>query len=120
MSGSSDDEQATRLPFATVTGSGVRLAVRLTPRAVRNGLDGVVAGPDGRPVLQLRVAAPPVEGAANAAAVEYIARSLRMRKSDVAIVSGERGRLKLLELSGDAATLLARLADWVGGERRRP
>jgi uncharacterized protein len=112
-------EQDTGLPFAVPAGGGVRLAVRLTPRAVRNGLDGVVPGPDGRPVLQLRVAAPPVEGAANAALVGYVAASLRLRKSDVAIVSGERGRLKLLELSGDPAALLARLAEWVDGAGRR-
>ena len=119
MSGS-DDERAARLPFAAAAGAGVRLAVRLTPRAARNGLDGVEApGPDGRSALRVRVAAPPVEGAANAALVEYVAEALRMRKSDVAIVSGERGRLKLLELSGDAATLLARPADWAGGARRR-
>ncbi len=93
--------------------------MRLTPRAGRNGVDGGAAGPDGRPVLRLRVAAPPVEGAANAALVEYVARSLGVRKSDVAIVSGDRGRLKLLELSGDAAALLARLAAWVEGGRRR-
>jgi uncharacterized protein len=92
--------------------------VRLTPRAARNGLDGVVPGADGRPALQLRVAAPPVEGAANAALVAYVAEALRMRKSDVAVVSGQRGRLKLLELTGDAAALLARLAEWVGGARR--
>ncbi len=109
-------DHGTGLPFATVAGAGVRVAVRLTPRAAR---DGVAAGPDGRPVLRLRVAAPPVEGAANAALVEYVARSLGVRKSDVAIVSGDRGRLKLLELSGDAAALLARLADWVERERRR-
>ena len=117
MSGS-DDEQAARLPFAAPAGAGVRFAVRLTPRAARNGLDGIVPGPDGRPALRLRVAAPPVEGAANAALVAYVAEELRMRKSDVAIVSGERGRLKLLELTGDATTLLARLAEWVGKERR--
>ncbi len=67
MSGS-DDGQAARLPFASATGAEVRLAVRLTPRATRNGLDGgVAAGPDGRPalllllllLLLLRVAAPP-------------------------------------------------------------
>ncbi len=118
MSGS-DDEQAARLPFAAAAGAGVRLAVRLTPRAGRNGFDGVVTGPDGRPALQLRVAAPPVEGAANAALVAYVAEALGVRKSDVAVVSGERGRLKLLELSGDAAMLLARLAEWVEGKRRR-
>ena len=118
-SGNGGGAQTARLPFAVATGAGVHLSVRLTPRAARNGLDGVAAGPDGRPALRLRVAAPPVEGAANAALVEFVAKSLRMRKADVAIVSGERGRLKLLELSGDAA-LLARLADWVEGERRRP
>src|SRR3712207_7533025 len=45
------------------------------------------------------------------------AEALRVRKSDVAIVSGERGRVKLLELSGDAATLLARLTEWLDRER---
>jgi uncharacterized protein (TIGR00251 family) len=116
--GGSGDEQASGLPFAAATGAGVRLAVRLTPRAARNSLAGVAAGPDGRSSLHLRVAAPPVEGAANAALVSFVAEALRIRKSDVAIVSGERSRSKLLELSGDAATLLARLADWVGGARR--
>lgn len=113
----SDGGDAARLPFSA-TGGGVRLAVRLTPRAARDGLDGVAPGPDGRPVLRLRVAAPPVERAANAALVGYIARSLRMRESDIALVSGERGRLKLLELSGDAADLLARLTEWTGVGRR--
>ena len=54
------------LPF-TVTPAGVRLAVRLTPRAARNRLDGVVMMADGRTALQLRIVAPPVDGAANAA-----------------------------------------------------
>jgi uncharacterized protein (TIGR00251 family) len=93
----------------------VRLAVRLTPRAARTGLDGIVQGADGRAALQVRVAAPPVEGAANAALLELVAGALRLRKSDVAIRSGERGRSKLLELSGDPDALLARLAAWVEG-----
>jgi uncharacterized protein len=118
MPGASDDGRTTDLPFATATGNGLRLAVRLTPRAARNGLDGTVAGPDGRPALRLRVAAPPVEGAANAALVAFVAEALRMRRSDVAIVAGERGRSKTLHLSGDPATLLARLADWAGAGRR--
>ncbi|WP_343895345.1 DUF167 domain-containing protein [Craurococcus roseus] len=108
------------MPFATAAGAGVRLAVRLTPRAARDGLDGVAAADaEGRAALRLRVAAPPVDGAANAALVGYVAASLGLRKSDVAIVSGERGRLKLLELSGDPDALLARLAEWVGGGRGR-
>ena len=113
------DRPDTGLPFASATGTGVRLAMRLTPRAARNGIDGVFPGPDGTPALRLRVAAPPVEGAANAALVAYVAASLGLRRSDVAIVAGERGRSKLLALSGDSGAILARLADWVGSERRR-
>lgn len=112
-SGSDGDRAAASLSFATATESGVRVAVRLTPRAGRSGLDGTETGPDGgRCALRLRVAAPPVDGAANAALVDLVARSLRLRKSDIAIVSGERGRSKLLELSGDPAALLAELAEW--------
>jgi uncharacterized protein (TIGR00251 family) len=104
-----------RLAFAEATGRGVRIAVRLTPRAARSGLDGVAADAEGRSVLRLRVAAPPVDGAANAALVEHVAEALRLRKSDVVLVSGERGRRKLLDLAGDPAALLARLAAWVDG-----
>jgi uncharacterized protein len=119
MRGDDDVARAAGLPFAAPTSTGLRLAVRLTPRAARSGLDGFAPGADGRPALRLRVAAPPVEGAANAALIDLLAGSLRMRKSDVAIVGGARGRSKLLELRGDPADLLARLAAWMEAERRR-
>jgi uncharacterized protein len=114
----SDVARATRLPFAVATSTGLRLAVRLTPRAARNGVDGIAPGADGRPALRLRVAAPPAECAANAALIDYIAEAMRVRKSDLAIVSGEWGRSKLIELRGDPALLLARLAAWMEAERR--
>jgi uncharacterized protein (TIGR00251 family) len=96
-------------PYAAVAG-GVRLAVRLTPRASRNGVDGVVIGADGRSVLQIRLTAPPVEGAANAALIAFLAEALGMHKRDIAIRSGTTGRLKILHLSGDGDALMARLA----------
>ncbi|MDB5411917.1 MAG: hypothetical protein JWR10_252 [Rubritepida sp.] len=101
------------IPFSP-TPKGMRLAIRLTPRASRDGVDGVVQGPDGRPALQLRLAAPPVEGAANAALVAYVAKALRLRKSDVTLIAGDRARLKLLHLDGDSAALAARLTAWIG------
>jgi uncharacterized protein YggU (UPF0235/DUF167 family) len=118
MSGS-DDGQAARFPFAAITDTGVRIAVRLTPRAARDGLDGVARAALAAGGAALRVAAPPVEGAANAALVAYVAESLGLRRSDVAIVSGERGPREAPRTVGDPAALLARLADWVA-ERRRP
>jgi uncharacterized protein (TIGR00251 family) len=95
-------------------GEGVRLAVRLTPRASRNGVDGIVRDAEGRPALQLRLCAPPVEGAANKALLAFVADALALRKADVEIVSGTTARHKLLQLSGDVETILARLETWVG------
>ncbi|WP_424812848.1 DUF167 domain-containing protein [Roseococcus sp. YIM B11640] len=100
------------LPATEVAG-GVRLAVRLTPRAGREGLDGVGEGADGRPVLHIRLAAPPVDGAANAALIAFVAKGLGLRKSEVAIASGEKSRQKLLMLLGEPARLLARIGAWI-------
>jgi uncharacterized protein (TIGR00251 family) len=99
-------------PWTTVPG-GLRLTVRLTPRASRNGLEGIFIGVDGRPALKIRLAAPPVEGAANAALIAFLADALSLRKADVQISSGETGRLKILRLAGDAEVLIARLETWL-------
>ena len=95
-------------PYAAVSG-GVRLAVRLKPRAARNGIDGVVTGADGRAALQIRLSAPPVEGAANVALIIFLAETLEMRKADISIRSGQTSRVKILHLSGDSATILMKL-----------
>jgi uncharacterized protein (TIGR00251 family) len=85
----------------------------LTPRADRNALAGVIPAADGRPALHIRLAAPPVEGAANKALITFLAAALDLRKADISIRSGETGRLKLLDLQGDAAVLATRLATWI-------
>jgi uncharacterized protein (TIGR00251 family) len=61
--------------------------------------------------LQIRLTAPPVEGAANAALIVFLAKTLGLRQSDVTIRSGQKGRLKIVELTGDAAALQAKLAE---------
>lgn len=100
-------------PYAAVPG-GVRLALRLTPRAARNGVDGIVSDADGRPLLKLRLVAPPVEGAANEALIAFLAKTLSLRKADIAIRSGETGRIKILHLSGDSAAILRKLDALLG------
>jgi uncharacterized protein (TIGR00251 family) len=87
--------------------------VRLTPRASRNELVGIVVGTDGRSALQLRLAAPPVEGAANKALIAFLADALDIRKSDIVIRSGETSRLKALHLAGDTSAIIARLDGWL-------
>ena len=98
----------TAKPYS-VTANGVRLAVRLTPRASRNELDGVGADADERPFLRIRLTAPPVEGAANEALIDFLAGILSVRKKDIVIRSGETGRLKILEIAGKSEALAARL-----------
>src|SRR5947208_8745802 len=99
-------------PYAAVEG-GVRLALRLTPRAAKNGVDGVIQDAEGRPLLKLRLAAPPVDGAANAALIAFLAKTLSLRKADIFIRSGETSRIKILHLAGDSTKLMQKLCAWL-------
>jgi uncharacterized protein YggU (UPF0235/DUF167 family) len=109
-----EGSQMEQIPYRPEQG-GMRLAVRLTPRARRNALEGVAAGADGRPVAQIRLAAPPVEGAANAALITFLAAALGLRKGDISIRSGETARLKILHLAGEQERLRQRLDAWLSG-----
>lgn len=77
----------------------MRLAVRLTPKGGRDALQGWGQDADGRPYLKVRVPAPPVDGAANAALLAFLAKTLRRPRSSLKIVSGETARLKLVEIA---------------------
>ncbi|MBP7243559.1 DUF167 domain-containing protein [Amaricoccus sp.] len=87
------------LPWRDVPG-GVELAVRLTPRGGAARVEGV-ADDAGGPCLRVRVPAPPVDGAANAALVAFLAEALRLPRRDVALVAGERSRVKRIRLTGE-------------------
>jgi len=93
-----------------VADGGTLLAVRLAPRALRDGVDGITADAQGRPLLKIRLTAPPVDGEANAALITFLAKTLSLKKAAIAIRSGETSRTKMLFLSGDSAALAARLA----------
>ena len=79
------------------------LEVEVQPRASRTE---VVGWREGR--LRLRIAAPPVEGAANEALVAYLADRLDLPRRQVSLVAGATARLKRLRIDGvDRATLEA-------------
>ena len=81
------------------------LRVRLTPKGGRNALSSYTDG-----VLHARVAAPPVDGAANKALIALLSEALRLPKSAIHFHSGETGREKILYLEGiDAQTLEDRI-----------
>jgi len=93
-------------PWSHIPG-GLRLMVRLTPRAGRDALGGLREIEPGEPLLLARVAAPPLEGAANAALVKLVAKSLGLPKSAVTITAGDTSRIKALEIAGDPKVLEA-------------
>ncbi|MCJ2071680.1 DUF167 family protein [Methylobacterium sp. J-030] len=87
----------------------VRLAVRLTPRGGRDAVEGWARDEKGQPYLKARVAAPPVEGAANAALAKLIAKALKVSRGAVRIAAGDQSRLKILEIDGIAQADLERV-----------
>jgi uncharacterized protein YggU (UPF0235/DUF167 family) len=87
--------------------SSVRFAVRLTPRSAVERVEGVVDG-----VLKIRVMAPAVDGAANAALLRVLADDLGVARRDLQIVAGATSRQKLVVVDGvDPDTIVAR---WPG------
>lgn len=75
-----------------------RLHIRLTPRGGRDAIDGWTD--DG--VLRVRVAAPPVDGAANDALLRLIAKRAGVALLRVTLVSGAQARIKLVQIDGVA------------------
>jgi uncharacterized protein YggU (UPF0235/DUF167 family) len=91
-----------------MTGPGLRFAVRLTPRGGIDRIDGV--GEDG--TLRARVAAAPVDDAANRSLVRLLAEELGLPPSSVRIASGAASRRKTVVVDGIAAAAV--LARWPG------
>jgi uncharacterized protein len=88
----------------------VRVAVRVRTGAAADRVGGRWEGPRG-PALLVAVRAHAVEGAANKAVVAALAAAFGLRRSAVTIATGERGRDKLVDLTGDPQSLSRRLTD---------
>ena len=84
------------------------LRVHLTPRALRDALDGIRETPLGA-VLEARVRAIPDEGEANAALEELVARSLELPRTAVVMTAGFKSRFKTLIIAGEPRPLAAQL-----------
>ncbi len=99
------------VPFVVLDG-GVKVAVRLTPKASRDRIEGVAAAADGGAVLKVSVTAVPEDGKANAALIKLLAKEWRLPKSAIDIVQGATDRRKVLVITGDADQLRQRLEQW--------
>lgn len=92
------------------TEHGASFLVRVTPRASRTAMVGVMGDGDGAAV-KIALEAPPVEGRANAALIDFLAEVLGVARSAITIASGENARTKRIAVRGrnamDVATAIA-------------
>jgi uncharacterized protein (TIGR00251 family) len=92
--------------FATEREGALLLSLQVVPRASRARLGPVLGD-----AVRIAVTAPPVDGDANAAVIELLAKSFGVRRAAVEIVQGARGRRKTVRIQGATrAALLALLA----------
>ncbi len=78
--------------------AGVTFAVKVQPRAKKNAITGQVGD-----ALKLSLTAPPIEGRANDACIEFLAKLLKVPRSSVTIASGQTGRNKVIRVAGMSA-----------------
>lgn len=84
--------------------AGLSLEVLVQPRASRTRVLGEHGGR-----LKIALAAPPVEGEANRALVEFLAEALGVRQGDVSLLRGEGGRRKTVRVAGAGLEAALRL-----------
>lgn len=78
--------------------AGATFAVRIHPRARKNAITGEVGD-----ALKVALTAPPVDGKANAACIEFFAKLLNVPRSSVTIASGQSSRNKVIRVTGVTA-----------------
>jgi uncharacterized protein len=84
---------------------GISVALRVTPRAGRDYIDGIETLANGRSVVKVRVRAIAEGGEANRAVTELLAKALGVPKAKVRLLSGVTSRLKQVAIDGDPAKL---------------
>ena len=98
-------EHSSELDVIHSAPDGARIQIRVQPRAARTEIVGEHGG-----ALKIRIAAPPVDGAANDALVGFLAERLQVARSAVVIASGHAGRSKVVLVRGlQPETAAARL-----------
>ncbi|HET7205855.1 MAG TPA: DUF167 domain-containing protein [Terriglobales bacterium] len=80
------------------TSAGATFAVKVHPRARRNGITGEIGD-----ALKLDLTTPPIEGRANDACTQFIAQLLDVSRSSVTIAAGQNSRIKVIRVAGLSA-----------------
>lgn len=83
------------LDFKHVEG-GAAITVRVTPRAPKNQISGIMANG----IVKIRLNAPPVDGKANQALIHFLSEVLEIKESNIQIVAGDTSRTKIISFIG--------------------
>lgn len=110
---------ADAMPWRRSDAGGLRLAVRLTPKAGRDGVEGVKPTVDGGSELCVKVTAVPEKGRANAALLALLAKRLKLPVSAFTLVAGDTDRHKQIHIAGEAAALEPALAALLAAPPRK-
>lgn len=92
---------------------GVRLALRLTPKASRDQIGEIAPEADGGAVLKVSVTTVPEDGKANAALIALLAKKWKLAKSSIEIIQGATDRRKTLFIEGEPDELARRILESV-------
>lgn len=90
------------------TPEGATLAVKVHPRAKKTAITGVF-GEGANAALKVALCAPPVEGRANEALIEFFAELCQVKRAAVSVVSGLQSRNKVIRIAGRNAEQINRL-----------
>jgi len=93
--------------------NGVRLRLKVTPKAKHVAVGGLQAEVDGGVALKVAVTAAPEDGKANAAVIALLAKEWGVAKTAISVVAGATDRRKLVEIRGSTAELMARIGQWL-------
>ena len=93
----------------TPTRDGLRVAIRLSPRAKSDRLLGIIATAEGGRTVKASVTAPARDGQANQALLQLLARTWCLPRRDLSIVVGASSRSKIVRVAGEPHRLIAKL-----------
>jgi uncharacterized protein (TIGR00251 family) len=99
-------------PFYRMLDDGLMLTARVTPKASRTAIQGVMPTADGH-ALKIAVTAPADKGKANAAVCALLAGAFDIAKSNIIVTAGETDRRKVLRITGNPTTLKAIAQTWM-------
>lgn len=86
------------------TNTGATFKVRVQPGASKNKIVGVQED-----APRVRVSAPPVEGKANKALIQFLAKQLAVKRSQMEILSGHKSKTKTIHIVGEGAEIEKRI-----------